>query len=315
MTAAWIRKVSLHLTDPNEAKALDLSDFRFTFNTSQADYQSPNNCRIRVYNLTPSTVAMMRGEFSKVILQAGYDGQFGVLFTGTIKQFRIGKEGNTNTYLDILAADGDTLYNWGYASLSFEAGSTPKLRADAIVQAAGKSVGSLLNSMGHNGISGVIPAARGKSVFGLTRIALTAETGAQGCTWSIQNGKVNILPLKGYLPGEAVVLNAKTGLIGRAEQTNEGVRLKSLINPLLQPGGLIRVDNKSINVTVSADPGAPAMIPYNQWTGVQFLADVTADGLYRLLTVEHEGDTRGPNWYSNLLALAVNPTTGNVVAP
>ena len=296
--------------------ALDLSDFRIVFKTGQADTQSPNNCRIRVFNLKAETVAQVKGEYSEVVLQAGYqNGNFGVIFRGTIRQFVTGKDENgTDTYLDLLAADGDTLYNWGFINRSFPAGSTPKDRAQTMADKAVDSTGQLLAAMGHNGIAGVLPAPRGKVVFGLMRVALTAEAGAQGCTWSIQNGKINILPIDGYLPNEAVVLSSTTGLVGRAEQTNEGVHARSLLNPLLQPGGLIKIDNASVNQTSNADAKSTVMVPYNQWTGAQFLADVTADGLYRVFVVEHEGDSRGGNWYSNIVALAVNPSTGKVSA-
>jgi len=314
-TVQWIRKVRLTLL--SEQEALDLSAFRFTFNASQADYQSPNNCRIRVFNLSQETVKKVRGEFSEVILEAGYEGNFGIIFRGTIKQFRIGKENALDSYLDVLAADGDTLYNFGFVSQSFPAGSTPQQRVSEIVSLGGTSDpgGKLLGSLNHNGLAGTMPAPRGKVVFALMRAALTAETGANGATWSITDGKVNIIPLDGYLPSEAVVLSARTGLIGLPEQTNEGVRAKCLLNPLLQPGALVRIDNASINQTVNADQAVDVKIPYNQWTGAQFLADTTADGLYRVLIAEHEGDSRGQPWYTNLTALAINSATQKVVAP
>lgn len=98
------RKASLLLVDDDEV--LDLSNLRFRFQVKAMDVESPNNAAIRVYNLSRDTLVKIRGEFSRVILQAGYDNNFGVIFDGTIKQFRIGREGTTDTYLDILAADG-----------------------------------------------------------------------------------------------------------------------------------------------------------------------------------------------------------------
>jgi hypothetical protein len=314
-TVQWIRKVRLTLLNGQEA--LDLSEFRFTFSTVQADYQSPNNCQIRVFNLKTETSKKIRGEFSDVILEAGYEGNFGIIFRGTVKQFRIGKENSTDSYLDILSADGDTLYNFGFVSRSFPAGSTAQQRAAEIVSLGGTSDpgGKLLGSLNHNGLAGTMPAARGKVVFALMRAALTAETGANGATWNINDGKVNIIPLDGYLPSEAVVLTARTGLLGIPEQTNEGIRARCLLNPLLQAGALVQIDNASINQTVNADQAVDVKIPYNQWTGIQFLADTSSDGIYRILIAEHEGDSRGQPWYTNLTALAINPATKKVVAP
>lgn len=288
---------------------IDLSDFHFTFRTQQQDVESPSNCRIRVYNLAKSTVKKIRGEFSRVVLQAGYGSDFGVIFDGTIRQFRIGRENATDTYLDILAADGDQAYNYATVNKTLASGSAPadriKVATDAM-STKGVTAGHLTNFTG-----GILP--RGKVLFGMARAVLRQETRSQGASWSINNGKVQVLPLDGYLPGEAVVLNAQTGMVGIPEQTIEGLKVKCLLNPKLVIGGLVQIDNASINQTVQRDPNA-GPIPYNQYAGLQLLADVTNDGLYRLFVVEHEGDTRGTNWYSELTCLAIDSDTKKVKA-
>lgn len=292
-------------------QALDLSAFRFTFRTQQSDIQSPNNCAIRVYNLTPQTMAKVQGEFSEVVLQAGYvDGNFGVIFSGTIRQYRIGKEGAKDTYLDILAADGDLFHNLAFISKTFGPTVTARQRVEAITN----SLGTQPSGTGYNGLQptgGTLP--RGKVLHAMARVALTAETRQQHSTWNINNGRINIIPVLGYLPGQAVVLTATTGLIGRPEQTQDGISARCLLNSLLVPGGLVQIDNASINRTVQADPTA-APVPYNQNTGLQFLADVSADGFYRVYVAEHRGDTRGNDWYTDLVCLAVDRNTKQVMA-
>lgn len=303
------RKASLLLVQGSNA--LDLSDFRIVFQTDQADAASPNNAAIRVYNLRPETMKQIQGEYSEVVLQAGYvDGAFGIVFKGNVRQWRMGKEpSGTETYLDILAADGDYGFNNAVVSKSIGAGSAPRERIKAI-QDSMKPYGI---GDGYNGLSstgGTLP--RGKVLFGLARVAMQIEARSQGATWSIQNGKINILPLDGFLPGEALVLTSKSGLIGRAEATEEGVKARCLINPRIVPGALIQIDNASINQTVAAR-GNPANVPFNQWTGAQFFADVAADGLYRVFVATHIGDTRGKNWYTDIIALAVNRNTRKVL--
>lgn len=305
----FLRKASLLLVRGQQA--LDLSAFRFTFRTQQSDIQSPNNCAIRVYNLTPQTMAKVQGEYSEVVLQAGYkDGNYGVIFQGTIRQFRLGKEGAKDTYLDILAADGDLFHNLAFISKTFG----PEATASQRVQAIASSLGSQPVGLGYNGLQptgGTLP--RGKVLHAMARVALSAETQQQGATWNINAGKINIIPVNGYLPGEVVVLNARTGLIGRPEQTQDGITARCLLNSLLVPGGLLQIDNASINRTVNANPNAPP-VPYNQNVGLQFLADVTADGFYRVYVAEHVGDTRGNDWYTELVCLSVDRSTKKVLA-
>jgi len=291
-------------------KALDLSDMRFRFSVKQEDAESPGNAEIRVWNLSESTVKSIRGEYSRVVLQAGYqEAPFGVIFDGTIKQYRIGREG-TDSYLDILAADGDEAYNFAFCSRTLAAGSSAGDRIAAAIQTmstAGVTGGDvLIPSTG-----GILP--RGKVLFGMAKAIIRSEMPALQTTWSIQNGKVNVIPLTGYLPGEAVVLNSLSGLIGRPEQTIDGLKVRCLINPRIRIGGLIKVDNKSINQTVQQNPDA-APLAYNQYAGLQQLASVTADGIYRVYVAEYTGDTRGQEWYVDLTCLTVDPVTQTVKA-
>ena len=127
----WIRKIGLFVVKPGVSQsdpdvAMDLSAFRIRFNTINADVESPNSCTIRVYNLAHDTVKSIRGEFSSVVLNAGYEGgSYGTIFKGTIKQFKIGRENNIDSYLDIFASDGDIAYNQGIVNASLAAGATP----------------------------------------------------------------------------------------------------------------------------------------------------------------------------------------------
>lgn len=309
----YLRKVSLILVDGE--KALDLSDMHFRFQTAQQDEESPDSCSIRVYNLSDDTVKRIRGEYSKVVLQAGYENSaFGVIFQGTIKQYRIGREPDgVSSYLDILAADGDVAYNFSVVNRSMAAGTTGRERIVAsvnVMEKDGVSMGKLLIP----DTGGILP--RGKVLFGLARGIIRAESQAQGATWSIVNGQINVVPLDGHLPGEAVVLTADTGLIGRVEQTEDGMRCRCLLNPKLTVGGLIKIDNKSINQTAAAK-GAEidgAQLAYNRYAGLQRFASIQGDGLYRIYVAEYVGNTRGTEWYCDLIGLAVDPTTMKVIA-
>lgn len=303
-TTLWKRKFSLLVVKGD--KALDLSELHCKFTAEQCDLESPNNCRVRVYNLAPNTIEQVK-EYGKLVLQAGYESQFGVIFSGTIRQFGTGRENAKDTYLDIFASDGDVGYNFGVVNTTLGPRAKPVDQARAAIGAMavhGVTEGYLLDSTG-----GVLP--RGKVLFGMARDYMRQYANTQKSTWSIQDGKVNVIPLDGYKPGQVVELNAGTGLIGVPEQTSNGVNLTCLMNPRLDVGSAIRLNNKDINQIIQANK-ALAPIPYNQWTGMQLLAKVTTDGLYRLFVVEHEGDTRGNSWHSHLTCLAIDPSSNKV---
>ena len=48
-----------------------------------------------------------------------------------------------------------------------------------------------------------------------------------------------MIPSGDIFPAEAVVLTAETGLVGAPEQTNDGIKVRCLLNPRLRIGGRI----------------------------------------------------------------------------
>lgn len=304
---SWLRKLNLTVqgSGPN---GLDLSDLRVRFQVLAGDYQSPNNAAIRVYNLKDETAQQVQDEFSSVILKAGYEeGAFGIIFAGDIKQFKRGRESATDTYLDILAADGDSEYNFGTINQSFPAGSTSAdhLRAAAAAMGLDITIPDL---------TGTNPRfARGRVGFGMGRDLMRVASRSLGSSWSIQGGKIQVIEDSGYLPGEAVEINQLNGMIGIPEQTDEGVKVRTLLNPKLRVGTLVKLNTADITRLIQQNPALSPM-PFNQRVGIQFASKLAegSDGLYRLYVVDHQGDIRGNEWYSDLICLLVNRSTGEV---
>lgn len=309
-TDLYMRKVSLILVEGEDA--LDLSQMHFKFQSAQQEDESPDNCSIRIWNLSDDTVKKIKGQFSKIVLQAGYEGSaFGIIFQGTIKQYRQGKETDgISTYLDILAADGDIAYNWSMTKQSFGAGSTLAQRLAAFNTDLGPHGASI--AIDPLIAAGGITNIRGKIAWGLTRGLIRQEAANIGASWGISKGRINIVPLDGYLPGEAVVLTSQTGLIGRVEQTEGGMKCRCLMNPKLVVGNLLKIDNASINTTTAALNAAFAggQQAYDKWAGPpQTFASISGDGLYRIYVIEFTGDTRGNDFYCDIIGLAVDPAT------
>lgn len=301
----YLRGVNLVVKNANVGRALaqansDEPDLRFRFRTHQQDAESPNNADIRVYNLAESTVREIRAEYDSVVLQAGYrDGAVGTIFAGTIKQFRIGRENNIDSYLDLLVSDGDVGYNFGVIASTLAAGQN---LSDA-VSAAAKAMGMTVDQPNlPTDLTGA-QFIRGKVMFGMGRDILRDAARSVDATWSIENGQVQLTALTSYLPGEAVTLNALTGLVGIPELTDQGVHLRCLLNPKLRVGGLVRLNNGDINQLFQRTTSDPTRFDSFK---IQVLPSLAADGLYRLYCVEHAGDSRGQEWYSDLTMLAVN---------
>ncbi|WYX08229.1 hypothetical protein WJ978_19910 [Achromobacter xylosoxidans] len=133
MADQWLRKASLVLENA-AGDQLDISQLHFKFSISAADVQTPAAAQIRVYNLSDNTAQRIQKEFAKVTLRAGYEGNFGTIFVGDVKQIRRGKETSIDKYLDITAANGDMAYNFAVANFTLAAGWTATELYNALLQ-------------------------------------------------------------------------------------------------------------------------------------------------------------------------------------
>lgn len=289
----WLRACSL-LAGADSGDGLDLSELRITFQTRKGDVETPNSAEINIYNLSGDTAGRIRREFTQVALSAGYEGNAGLIFRGNIRQVRTWRENGTDAVLSILAADGDRAYNFATVNTTLAAGSRPADRVRACQGAMaekGAQAGYVPDLDGQ-----ALP--RGKVMYGMARQYMRDEARDTDTDWSIQDGKVQMVPRKGYLPGEAVLLTHETGLVGTPEQTQNGLTVRALLNPLLRIGGRIKLDNASVKrmqtpLKIAAGQGA---------------ARLDDDGIYRIIKVEFKGDTRGNDWYADMLCIGIDDT-------
>lgn len=313
MSNQFGRKASLIVS--TGTVGLNLSDFRFTFRTTNSDAQTPNTLYVRIYNLSSQTVAKIgtnaSTEFNTITLQAGYEnGNFGIIFSGTIKQTATGRERNVDSYIDVWAADGDLFSNYAVSNFSLSAGQTPAQVIAAITGAASSNgtppikFASDANSLIAGSAAGTATAlARGKVLFGMSRDYARDWAGKYGFRWSIQNGEFVLVPITGYRPGEAVVLSSTTGLIGIPEGTQGGVTARALLNPLIRIGCLVQIEKSDINQITTQQQGLKYQFA--------IASEVTAAGFYRVMTAEFSGDTRGNEWYVDMTCLAVDVSASN----
>lgn len=305
MTRQWKRKISLVVGD-DSGNGLELAEMHISFSVRHGIVPTPHNLEARIYNLSDSTAQRIKDEFTRVLLQAGYEGGYGPIFGGTIKQVRRGHATSTDSFVDIFAAEGDEAYNWAVTNQSLAAGYTAQDQYAAIGKA-----------MSRFGISAVAlpdgtfpsrPAPRGRVLWGMARDHAEDLAATHDMTWHMRDGGLYVNPVQPPAPDSstAIVLNSNTGLIGFPEQTQGGIFARCLLNPAINAGTLVQIDNKSVQEA-------------GQSPTVDKLPSIADDGLYRVLFRDHVGDTRGQNWYTEMTCDAVNgpihPPPSPAVAP
>lgn len=275
MALQYIRKWTL-LASESTGDGLDLSGLRCTFKVSKKDTQTPNEAEFTIYNVGRDAMAKLKKSFVKVIASAGYESNFGLVFSGNIKGFEQSKEG-TETVLKLTAGDGDKEYNYTVINKTIAAGAD-----------ASTIIGELTTAMNvpieHTPDFNAPSLPRGKVLYGRPHEFMREQADNTGCTWSIQDGKVLVLKRTEVLNGNAVLLNSKSGLIGIPKQTEDGIEGVCLLNPMLKIGAKLKIES-------------------------EFAPDIT--GEYRIISISHYGDTHANDWYSGFTALALNQTGGD----
>ncbi|WP_241300992.1 phage protein [Burkholderia cenocepacia] len=293
------RKVSL-VIGFDSGESLDLSELRIVFRVQRGDLQTPNSARIRVYNVSGTTARRAQKEFTRVVLQAGYEGNYGIIFDGQIKQVRRGRESQTDTFVDITAADGDSAYNFAVVNTTLAAGSV----ATDHVSVATAAMNPYGVSLGYMPQVTSNPLPRGKVMFGMARDFLRGIAKTMQTVWSIQDGKVVLVPETAYMPGEIPVITSATGMVGLPQQTANGIDVKMLLNPSVKIGRLIWLDNASIQqYEYSLNVGQQA-----ENERIEMQAKLQDDGFYYVMLAEVIGDTRGEEWYTSVTCLAADVT-------
>lgn len=283
------------VTAEGASQALDISDLRIRFDVRQRDTSTPHVANIFVSNPAKRTIEAFRKEYKSVTLTAGYESGAGVIFKGEILQVRNGRDNIADTYVHILATSGERARNFGTVSKSLAAGHTYRDRVDVAAQAFGK----LGVTLGHIDDLGSKKFNRGFACFGMAKDLLREVCFATGSSWHIHNQKLNIVKNDQTLPGSVVVLNSNTGMVGLPEQTLQGVVVRCLLNYRMRPGQKIQINESSIQ-QAAFDPSVTGGVQ-NQLLKDQL--GLAADGIYKALLVEHNGDSRGPNWYTEIVCV------------
>jgi hypothetical protein len=301
------RKWTLLVTPVVGGQGVDLSPLRITFRTYAADVPTPARAIIKVYNIDPRNARnIMKGTAgSEVTLQAGYEpsDNVGVIFKGQLMQSFYARESPTDTYLELIAADGDLAHVYGTLNATLAAGSTAEQRLRSYVQQVKISAPDPGFGLGYAKMIGpVLP--RGKVQYGMGPKSLRDWANTNGNSIAIVDGQVQTIDRGGYLPGEAIELNAKSGMIGMPRQTDQGIEVACLINPKLRLGGVVRLNNADV---------VPAEIDVS-YSAINSLAKIhsDADGFYRIFVREFIGDTRGGEdspWYARLTCLAIDKSS------
>lgn len=248
---------------------------RFTFRVTKDLKPEPNYTDLTVYNLSETH----RAEFSRkpvhIRLEVGYDGETQGLFVGDLRWSDSQREG-PDWRTQIQAGDGERAYRHARVNRSFKPGVSVR---DALAEAAGSMELEL-----PAGLSTLIPDvgkqfAGGLAMAGPAHREMTRLLRPLGAEWSIQDGRLVVLPGNGAKRDTAILLGGDgLPVIGSPEfgppekDKPPTLKVKTLLFPGFTCGGRIQLKTRGVS------------------------------GLFKVVQIVHTGDTMGQDWYSSLEA-------------
>jgi hypothetical protein len=274
------RRYRVIVSNPN-GTALDVSQLRCSFKIQKTIMQQPNFSSVTIYNLAPDTENSIIQEGNRIVIEAGYEGeQYGLIFDGDIVQPIRDKEDGVTYRLTLYSLDGDRMMNQGFVGFSLLKGQTARSAIENVVSQVKipTQLGSISDSLSDTKLS------RGKVVFGLAKDYLRQLAQSQDATFYVEDGRVNIIRAADLPEGEILDLSPSSGLIGVPAQSEYGVSFKCLLNPHIKINSLVHIDN--------------SLIRAQQFQLGQVIRNLDNDGIYRVISVTHSGDTRGDDWYT-----------------
>lgn len=274
-----------------------IENLRIVFEVIKDHESKPNNANIKIYNLNDQHQAAVRKEYDDLILNVGYIGSEAVVFRGNIRHVYRYKEGN-DWIVEIDAGDGDRDFVGAVINETIAAGVSD----DHIIE---RVVGTFSTTK-KGVVSGVSPTRRlrGKVLTGNSRDVLHGIARQNNAAWSIQDGRLQIVKADGVLPTEAFLVNGDTGMLSAPQQDDKGIKVETLLNPLYQINGRIKLDNENIKKKkakinsngekndAKEDKKEPARLD--------------PDGVYKIYKLIHKGDTRGQDFKSTLETVSMD---------
>lgn len=254
--------------------ALRVEGLRTSFKIARDVKPEPNTLELAIFNLSPATRGVLQGKGFRLVLEAGYAQQTAQIFSGDVVRFSHEQNG-PDMVTKIVAADGARALRNARVSESYRAG-TP------VAEVIARTVRALQLDPG-NAIAkaaGIADQyAAGYSQHAPAAEELTRLLEPRGYSWSVQDGRLEVLG-----PGETLaeigpLISADTGMIGAPELGSPAekgkpavLKVRSLLQPALRPGQRFQLESKAHRGTFAAQK------------------------------VVHAGDTHAGDWFTEIEA-------------
>jgi hypothetical protein len=263
---------------------------RATFDIWQPGYQAFWVGDIVIYNFDVQTSKIVLQEGMFVTISAGYEngGQYGLIFAGNIFQSFVVRENVTDFKTVLHCIQGRPQLVKNLINFAMDGPVSQTDFANNAIAASSQQAGKLSLKYLDGLSQKTLP--RGKVEFTDPWPFLDQFADDNNQVWFYDmDGKANVTDFNSPSP-DAIVYTPQTGLVGTPEQTEQGVAMRFLLDPRLK----VKINPVQIQLDETS------IIFLKQQIGQQPTV-LDQNGVYVIGAVRHFGDTRGNDWYTDVI--------------
>ena len=278
MTRQWLRKA--RVTFPggfviNPSDRIEEQELRVSFSVSKSISGSPNTFSIKIWNLSAGHRNQLGQELQMVELEAGYvppegGGNLSLIAKGRIRDYQHDREG-PDIITTVSCGDGDLAYRRATINKTIPKG-TPITEVAEQIQKEMEKQGIQKGEWKFPEETRTLK--RPYSMCGSCTQEMDTLGRGNKFYWSIQNETTEIIPSDGFLSG-SILISPSTGMIGAPTITDNGVKVKALLNPAARPNRQMTVESEQLQMNAQ-------------------------DSVYRISQVDFDGDNQEGDFVMNL---------------
>lgn len=246
---AWQPQGDSFFADPNARNGVEIEKLRITFTITRTAKREPDTCEFTITNGNETTRGLFTQKPLYARLEAGYDGDLRTLFIGDLV-FAGSKLEGTDWVTTVQLGDGMRGFRQARIAQTFKAGVKV---IEALETIAAKLAFQLPANIKRDADLQSQFAA-GLTLAGSAQEQLQRILAPFGYDWTVQNGQLVVLKSAEALPGNAIVVDEYSGLIGTPEtgaptkdQKIPITTFRVLLNEQIMPGRLVELTARDFN--------------------------------------------------------------------
>lgn len=265
----------------NPSNDVATHELRVHFKVSKSISGSPNDFTIKLWNLNAGHRNAIGKEFDKVELEAGYvppegGGNLSTIAKGFVRDVQHDRDG-PDIITTVTCGDGDKSKRKATISKTFPTGTPVKDVVSGIYDEMKKQD---VDKGEWKFPDDIRTLKRPYSMCGACSREMDVLGRGNGFYHSIQNGALEIIPTDGHLAGQ-VLISAQNGMVGTPTITDNGVKVKCLLNPAIRPNRTVKIESEVLEMNSQSDT-------------------------YRVSSLDFEGDNTQGDYIASIHGEAIN---------